>query len=74
MVELHNYSKASSVQQKQYNWKTLNRKALFCVSVFLPFHALLLMLFACRESAESWLWLAAGSLVVTDAGWCGVGR
>lgn len=26
IVELHNYSSTNSVEQKQYNWKTLNRK------------------------------------------------
>jgi hypothetical protein len=28
MVELHNYSAAHSVQQKSYNWNTLNTKVL----------------------------------------------
>jgi hypothetical protein len=27
-VELHNYSNAHSVQQKTYNWNTLNQKVL----------------------------------------------
>jgi predicted SprT family Zn-dependent metalloprotease len=26
LVELHNYSQAHSLQQKQYNWATLNAK------------------------------------------------
>ena len=28
LVELHNYSAAHSVQQKSYNWNTLNTKVL----------------------------------------------
>lgn len=28
LVELHNYSAAHSVQQKTYNWNTLNQKVL----------------------------------------------
>ena len=28
LVELHNYSNAHSVQQKTYNWNTLNQKVL----------------------------------------------
>ena len=28
IVEIHNYSSASSTQQKQYNWSTLNKKVL----------------------------------------------
>lgn len=28
LVELHNYSNAHSVQQKSYNWNTLNQKVL----------------------------------------------
>ncbi len=28
LVEIHNYSAASSTQQKQYNWNTLNKKVL----------------------------------------------
>ena len=28
IVEIHNYSSASSTQQKQYNWNTLNKKVL----------------------------------------------
>ena len=28
LVELHNYSAAHSVQQKSYNWETLNTKVL----------------------------------------------
>lgn len=28
IVELHNYSAAHSVQQKSYNWNTLNQKVL----------------------------------------------
>ena len=26
LVEIHNYSSAHSIQQKQYNWSTLNAK------------------------------------------------
>ena len=28
IVEIHNYSAASSTQQKMYNWTTLNKKVL----------------------------------------------
>ena len=28
-VQLHNYSAASSLRQKQYNWNTLNRMSSF---------------------------------------------
>ena len=28
LVELHNYSAAHSIQQKSYNWNTLNQKVL----------------------------------------------
>jgi len=28
LVEIHNYSSVNSVQQKTYNWKTLNTKCL----------------------------------------------
>jgi len=28
LVELHNYSNAHSIQQKSYNWNTLNQKVL----------------------------------------------
>jgi hypothetical protein len=28
MIDIHNYSAANSVQQKLYNWETLNRKVI----------------------------------------------
>lgn len=33
IVELHNYSNAHSVQQKTYNWNTLNQKVLKKIGV-----------------------------------------
>ena len=33
LVELHNYSAAHSVQQKTYNWNTLNQKVLKKISL-----------------------------------------
>lgn len=35
MVQMHNYSPANSVKQKQYNWTTLNRKVLRRLHLFL---------------------------------------
>ncbi|KAJ0409156.1 hypothetical protein ATCC90586_004689 [Pythium insidiosum] len=35
IVQMHNYSPANSVKQKQYNWNTLNRKVLKRLHVYL---------------------------------------
>ncbi|TMW63285.1 hypothetical protein Poli38472_002226 [Pythium oligandrum] len=35
LVQMHNYSPANSVKQKQYNWTTLNRKVLKRLNLYL---------------------------------------
>lgn len=36
LVELHNYSSANSMQQKMYNWSTLNTKVFRKLGFQLP--------------------------------------